>query len=62
MFVTRGEPFGTLVGLPWPFISAPLGIGATLLAALVAFSSPKMAIWPGLLALSYWALTAFLWP
>ncbi len=60
--VTQGPPPGFLIGLPIPFISAPLGVGAVLLALLGLFTRPKTAVISLLFAVGYWALFFFLWP
>lgn len=60
--VTQGPPPGFLIGLPIPFISAPLGVGAVSLALLGLFTRPKTAIISLLFAVSYWALFFLLWP
>jgi len=60
--VTQGPPPGFLIGLPIPFISAPLGVGAVLLALLGVFTRPKTAAISLLFAVGYWALFFFLWP
>ena len=62
MFVTKQPSFGQMLELPLPFISAPLGVGALALALLAAWSDLKVASGALALALSYWALTWFLWP
>lgn len=62
MFVTEQPSFGQMLDLPLPFISAPLGVGALALALLAAWSDLKVASGAIALALSYWALTWYLWP
>lgn len=52
---------GTMLGLPFPFISMPMGVCALLLTGLVASKDFKLALYPLLGAVVYWSVAITLW-
>lgn len=52
---------GTMLGLPFPFVSMPLGVCALALAALVGRHDMKLALWPLSGAALYWGIAVSLW-
>lgn len=52
---------GTMLGLPFPFISMPLGMCAIFMAILVARQDMKLAMWPATGAVLYWATALTIW-
>jgi len=57
-----GAPVGTVVGLPIPFVSTPLGAGAIIMSGLLWYDKPRYAWVPSIGAVLYWALVVLLWP
>lgn len=55
-------PLGVMLGLPIPFISVPLGVGALVIAAITAALQPRHSIVPWLSAVVYWAVLLWVWP
>lgn len=52
---------GTMLGLPFPFISMPMGVCALLMSALVASHNVKLALYPLFGATAYWIVATTLW-
>ena len=52
---------GTMLGLPFPFVSMPLGVCALALATLVGWRDMRLALWPLAGAMLYWTLAITLW-
>lgn len=52
---------GTMLGLPFPFISMPMGVCALLMSALVALKDLKLALYPLFGAAAYWGVAIALW-
>ena len=50
-----------MLGLPFPFVSMPLGVCALALAALVGRHDMKLALWPLSGAALYWGIAVSLW-
>ena len=60
--LTGQGPPGAMLGLPVPFISAPLGLGALVIGAQLLLVRPRLASLPLISAAIYWALALWLWP
>ncbi len=52
---------GTMLGLPFPFVSMPLGVCALVTTALVAPRDIKTALYPLVGAAMYWSTAIALW-
>lgn len=51
---------GTMLGLPFPLVSMPLGLGALILTALTALKAPQHVPIPLLCTALYWGAAAAL--
>ena len=52
---------GAILGLPVPFVSAPLGLSALLISALLAARDWRLSLYPLIGALVYWCTAISLW-